>query len=552
MKCAPLYSTPHTPGRKNLAKVGVELAGLLGLTLMEWQTDAIALFTEIDETEHFAYRDMTLLVGRQNAKSTTALILFLIRCYSTPGTRCIYGAQTLKASREMLLETWWSLISGSPLEETVQEVRRANGAERILFKNGSSIQLLTTTSASAGHGQTIDFGILDEAFAQKDAHVEAALVPAMSTRSDYGGGGGPQYIVTSNAGSLDGQSPYLWDRVERGRALALAGTTSTSAYLEYGAPPDADPSLESTWLAATPAAGITISLDAIRAEYESMPLSEFQRARLCQWTVQANDPAIDLMKWAALEDRQSEIVGDLLFATDVAPGRDHSSISVAGKRPDGNFHVEVIRSQSGTAWLPKALRKLMKSHQPIGVYVDAQTTSLVPEIEESGVYVTKLEAADAAASFAFLLEAVADGTVRWRSNADVDGGDLRDALIAGVTRPLTDGGNGWSRRATPAHIDNLVSVTLALWAARSRLSDGTVNIYGPGDYLATSLRLEDEEIAQQDLILFTGREREDEFHRLIKGRTEAKARMIIRRTCPNFSEAEIMEHINARREVLAS
>ena len=132
-----------------------------------------------DETDpttgHWAYRDASLLVGRQCGKSTMALILLLIQCFATPGTTCVYGAQTLKDSRAMLLETWKPLLDSSPLVDTYT-VREANGSERIMFKNKSSIQLLTTTSTKAGHGRTITYAILDEAFSQPDARVEQAVL----------------------------------------------------------------------------------------------------------------------------------------------------------------------------------------------------------------------------------------------------------------------------------------------------------------------------------------------------------------------------------------
>ena len=38
------------------------------------------------------------------------------------------------------------------------------------------------------------------------------------------------------------------------------------------------------WAAANPAYGITISEDAVQAEYDSLDLVDFRRSRLAQWT----------------------------------------------------------------------------------------------------------------------------------------------------------------------------------------------------------------------------------------------------------------------------
>ena len=462
MEASPLYCTPRSVDRRNFSEEGTKLAKVLGIELQPWQVDAIALLTETDPTTgHWAYRDASLLVGRQNGKSLMSLILLLIHCFATPGTTTVYGAQTLKDSRAMLLETWQPLLDASPLVDTYT-VRAANGSERIMFKNKSSIQLLTTTSTKAGHGRTIDYAILDEAFSQPDARVEQAVLPAMATRSEHGGLGS-QYLVISNAGTLDGKSPYLWDRVERGRQLAIEGITTGSAYIEWSAPDGVDPSDSAVWAACTPALGHTITEEAIRTEFESMERAEFQRARLCQWTVQKDDPVISVDRWNELQDDTSKIASHLVFALDVAPNRDHASIVAAGKNHDGLWHVEVVESRSGTDWVAERLQKLWEQHSPLSVVVDQLSASLIPELSE-GMGITQLAAVEHAAAFAYFVEQVAGRTVRHPRDDD-----LINALMAATTRPLGDGGMAWSRRGSSVDIDCLVAVTLALWAAESKV-----------------------------------------------------------------------------------
>lgn len=456
----PRFSTPLTPTRRNFADEGIKLAQLLGVELMPWQVDAIALLTEMDEHGAFVYRDATVLVGRQVGKTTVALILFLIRCFATPGTRCVLGEQTLKDARSMLLETWLPLLEASPLVDTYT-VRAANGSEAILFKNKSSIHLLTTTSTKAGHGQTIDFAILDEAFSQPDARVEQAVLPAMATRSS---GLGPQYLVISNAGTLDGRSPYLWDRTERGRQLVADGITTGSAFIEWSADDNADSSDPATWAAACPALGYTISEDAIRAEFNSMDRPEFERARLCRWTVQHDEPIISIERWTTeLQDDMSTIESGLVLALDVAPNRDHASIAAAGRNQHGQWHVEVVESKSGTDWVNQRMQELSEQHRPLAIVVDALSASLVPELSTS-LNLTQLASAEHAAAFSFFIEQVAGGNVRHPRDDD-----LVSALAAATTRPLGDGGMAWSRRGSSVTIDGLVAVTLALWSAESQV-----------------------------------------------------------------------------------
>ncbi|WP_230691191.1 hypothetical protein, partial [Streptococcus pneumoniae] len=60
-------------------------------------------------------------------------------------------------------------------------VRKTNGNEAILWRNGS-MHGISATTEKAGHGATLDMGFIDEAFAQVDARVEQAMRPAMITR----------------------------------------------------------------------------------------------------------------------------------------------------------------------------------------------------------------------------------------------------------------------------------------------------------------------------------------------------------------------------------
>jgi phage terminase large subunit-like protein len=141
----PRFCTERTPDRRNLLTAANGIAKALGFELMPWQSDFLALFTELrPEDSHFAFKEGTLLLPRQQGKSTLALVLLLLRCLTTPNTHTVYGAQTLKDSRSMLIDTWEPMLRQSALTGTYK-VRAANGSERITFSNGSSIELITST-----------------------------------------------------------------------------------------------------------------------------------------------------------------------------------------------------------------------------------------------------------------------------------------------------------------------------------------------------------------------------------------------------------------------
>jgi hypothetical protein len=130
--------------------------------------------------------------------------------------------------------------------------------------------------------------VIDEAFAHEDARLEQACARRWSR--DLG----------RRSGRVDRryhEERYLRGKVAPGRKRVELGAASSVAYLEWSAPPDADPEDPATWLACMPAllagppcrcgpAGQgrhTVFIPTIRPELKGMDLAEFRRAYLNQW-----------------------------------------------------------------------------------------------------------------------------------------------------------------------------------------------------------------------------------------------------------------------------
>ncbi len=241
--------------------------------LMPWQRQVIATGTEIAGAGLPAYRQVTVEVPRQQGKSVGTLSLMLARALDVPGTMISYSAQTRLAGRRRMLDVWYPRIRRSPLRELVG-VRKGYGSEAFTFANGSLLMLASGTEAS-DHGDTLDLGVIDEAWAQRDGTIEQALKPAMLTRP------AAQLWILSTAGT--DKSAYLRGKVDDGRGRCELGVAETSAYFGWSAPDDADPADPATWRACMPALGITVSEETVAADFETMELAEFRRCCLCQW-----------------------------------------------------------------------------------------------------------------------------------------------------------------------------------------------------------------------------------------------------------------------------
>ncbi len=149
----------------------------------------------------------------------------------------------------------------------------------MLFPSTASSVGITASGESSGHGQTLDLGVIDEAFAQKDERLVQAFRPAMMTRPSA------QLWIVSTMGHED--SLFFHDRVDDGRARVEAGERSGVAFFEWSAHDDDDPDEASTWWSCMPALGYTVNEATIRADHDGMPPDEFARAYLNRRTAAA-------------------------------------------------------------------------------------------------------------------------------------------------------------------------------------------------------------------------------------------------------------------------
>lgn len=449
--CSARWATPPVGSRKSLLEAAVQVATLLGFDLMPWQRQVIRVATEL-EGGRLVYRQVGVTVPRQSGKTSMMCVLLVAYALSRPDTRIIYSAQTRLDARRTMLDEWWPLLERSKLAPLVKP-RRGAGSESLWFRNGSRISLVSSSS-KAGHGQTLDLVVLDEAWAQVDDRLEQALRPAMMTRPD------PQLWVVSTAGV--NASLYLRGKVNDGRARAEMGVTDTACYFEWSAADDADPSDPATWLTCMPALDIKTQLSTVRADFELMALPEFRRAYLNQW------PEVALTGWAVIPKAAWDALrarpvanGRVVLAADVTPQRDAGAICAAWRRPDGAVDVELIDHRPGTAWIVPRLTDLVRRHRPFATVIEAAPApagSLLAELEAAGIEITTPRVRDLAAACGLFYDLVTDSRMLRHGGYE----PLDTALAGAVRRDLSDGW-AWARRKATADLSPLVAATLAVW-----------------------------------------------------------------------------------------
>lgn len=456
-ECPPRFATPRNPDRETLGGKVAEVAAALGTPLMPWQRQVVDVAMELDpETGRLFYREVDFLVPRQSGKTTLILALAVHRARAWAEPQNIaYAAQTRNDSRKKWEDDHVAALNASPFgrrKPRPYRVRKTNGNEAILWDNGSRHGIEASTEKS-GHGSTLDLGFIDEAFAQVDARLEQAFKPAQITRPD------PQLYVVSTAGRTPKHSPYLWAKVEAGRARCVTGDHPRVAYFEWSALDDADRADPATWWATMPALGHTVTEDAVAADFASMDPDEFDRAYLNRWNPGVAGSVIPLDRWKA-QATLTGLADPVCFGVDVSPDGEWSTIVAAGDAERGGVGVEVVERARGTGWVVPRLTQLVQTHQPSSVtYTSAgPAIYLSSELAEAvGHLIHDVTVKDLKAGCGGFLADVLEGRLQHRGTAELN------EAVEGASRRIVGDAWLWSRRSSAVDISPLVAATLARW-----------------------------------------------------------------------------------------
>jgi phage terminase large subunit-like protein len=427
------------------------LAKIMGQPFMPWQAQVANVAGELLADGTPAYREVRVTVPRQSGKTTLILVVELDRCLSWgPLQRVLYCAQDRNSARAKWEEQTELLRRTTLGRAGVFKVRRQAGAERMEFKATGSTIGISANGETSGHGQTLDLGVIDEAFAQRDERLMGAFRPAMVTRP------AAQVWIVSTVGAPDG-SEFLHSRIDDGRARVEADERVGVCYFEWSAADDQDPDDPATWRSCMPALGRTVTEEVIRADHDAMEPTEFSRAYLNR-RAPGGRPVIDPASWQACRDPRSQLSGLPCFALDVTPERSAAAVGVAGWTADRRRHVEVVEHRPGTDWAVARLQALERRWKPLPVVVDPASPagSLLVDLAAAGVPTETVNAREYAQGCGQLFDAVVEGKV-----AHLDQPILNLAVGAARKRSLGDAW-AWARKSG-GDISPLVAVTLACW-----------------------------------------------------------------------------------------
>lgn len=444
-----------------------------------WQEGAARLVLGKDKGGKYAATvgGVVWSIPRQVGKTFTIGSLIIAMCIEFPGMKVLWTAHRVKtatdAFRSMQGMVKRKRVRPHLAATRTDGIKAGHSDQEIMFRNGSLI-MFGAREAGFGRGFTnIDIEVFDEAQILGVKALEDMIAATNQSRHPHGAllfylGTPPRPEDVSEA-------------FREKRAKALSGKVNNLIYIEFAADPDSEPDDESQWPTMNPSYPKRTPREAMLRMRENLPGDDsWNREGRGIWDPVASHGVIPAPSWMEREDTASVAKGQLALGVEVGPDLTWASVSLAGERADGDWHLELDDDQHtrgrGTAWLVPHLQYLTSNNPQIrSVVVDvAGPVSAMLEqrgnrwfFKGAGLQVTPVKVAELGAGCANVLDGIVTG---WLHH--IGQPQFTAAALAAGKRPLGDTGMWvWSRKLADSDITPIQAATLALIGARAQNAD---------------------------------------------------------------------------------
>lgn len=459
---------------------------VLGVELHPWQRWWLIHTLELapgsftsDALPELRFRTVITEVARQNGKSFLLMVRMLWRMFmwddGTGHAPLVLGtAHKLSLAEEILDQTVKIVHRSDALYGSITHRHNTNGDKYFELSNGARYKC-EAASDDGGRGLTVtDLGF-DELRQQRDWSAWAAMSNTTNAVASS------QVVGVSNAG--EAKSTVLASLRSKGLAEIAAWAESSGEYVpedpslgwfEWSAPDDCSIWDRDGWAWSNPSLGhprgptealLKSRADLVGLPGEGIPEAKFRTENLCQWVTAMERGPFDDESIEACVDLESVVdeASPLVVSVDTARDRSVSWVAVAGWRPDGVPHVEVIARRAFTDWVPAYLAGKdpgTLAFRPAATVVQGRgchASSLIDFIEDADVPVTRCEGNDLTSACGQFFDRIVQGTVRFG-----DEPALLTALREVVVKNLGDA-FVWNRDKSPVDVAPLCAATFALW-----------------------------------------------------------------------------------------
>ncbi len=449
--------------------------------------------TEVDEQGDpvFRFRKVILLVGRQNGKSTVMQALTLWRMYVDRCSLVIGTAQDLEIAESLWAESVEMAEETEELSVEIAKVEKGAGRKKFRLRTGEEYKVKAATRRG-GRGLSGELVLLDELREHQSWDAWGAVTKTTNAKSRaqvYGisNAGDATSIVLrylrkmahADLGDPDGlntdEAPE--DLLDDGEEV----DDSALAIFEWSAAPGASISDRDSWAQANPALGWRIRESTLASDARTDPEWIFRTEVLCQWSDGSLEGPFPPGSWEATTEADSAAAedSDLTICVTTSWDRSTTYIGVAGWRPDGLPHVEVIAQRTGSEWVVPWLTdtgrdEAIKTAPVVVQSNNAPESGLIEPLRRAGVEVVEWKGPDLGISCGDLYDrvraAVEDGEP---DEQEEPAREIRVyhrpqpvldlAAATAVTKPLGDAWV-WDLARSPNDAAPLKAVTGALWA----------------------------------------------------------------------------------------
>lgn len=440
----------------------------MGVTFDSWQhgVGSIALGKRKDGKYAATVGGVVLSIPRQVGKTFLVGMIIIALCVLFPGFTVLWTAHRTRTAT-MTFESMQGMVKRKKIRPHLAPgrndgIRTSNGQQEIRFKNGSVIMFGAREDGFGRGFDQVDIEVFDEAQILTEKALED-MVPA-ANQSQHPAGALLFFMGTPPRPVDRG------DEFSNRRQKALSGKGKNSAYIEFSADDDADSDDKAQWAKANPSYPLRTPDESMERMREQLTDDDsFRREALGIWDPNTTPQVIDPKSWSDVKDAGSMGVERISIAFDVAPDRRVASASLAAKRADGLWHIELADQRTGVDWIPAWLTERAAKNKLHAVVAD-EMSGLIEKRKNGRWYVkgtdvlatpASAEGRDMAVACAAVFDGVMSKTLR-----HTDQPQMNVALSVARKRPLA-GAWAWNRKDAVSDITPIVSASLALWGAQN-------------------------------------------------------------------------------------
>lgn len=353
--------------------LALEFAYLHGLRPRPSQAEFIIDALGLRADGRWASNEAAHVESRQNGKTYDFEIIALYGLFVMRVPQVLYTAHRAETSDKFFKRIKDRIRSVPALAAELMPdrsggIREGNGKQRIKLRprddedDGPEMFFRTRTEAAGRGIDKVEILFVDELQNLSDAQ-DAALRPTMTAAAN------PLVLY---AGSAGGRESTVMARIMRD---LRAGAVDVTGYA-WEASEDDDPAAPETIARVNSGYNLTFHPDNVVKDSRRYSKAWMQRERLGI----GDYPREEGQDWVIVEadfdarlDEESTIVGPIVLVPECHTDLADAALGVAGRRADGDIHIEQIEVAGGVAGLAQAIKDVSERHETLGVLVDPKS-----------------------------------------------------------------------------------------------------------------------------------------------------------------------------------